>query len=145
LAYERDRLFLLTPAQQKLPSLYIEHNPPEPHPTDTPHFFQHEHGVLVHVTHYNALMWDADGMPATVIEHGVPQAPDIAYGGELARGIVVVNNLARRGRRLGADIYDDMRRNVPLDLIGMGSELLGGGKGEVANMKVQEFIAHYRF
>ncbi len=144
-AYEHDRLYLLTPEQQRLPSVYIEHNPPEPHPTDTRHFFHHPLGMLVHVTHYNALMWDAAGMPVAVIEHGVPEAPDVRYGGELERGIVVINNLARRGRRVGADIYEWAERSMPLDLIGMGSESMKGGKGEIANMDVPAFVARYRF
>ncbi|MDS1139725.1 glycosyltransferase family 4 protein [Pusillimonas sp. SM2304] len=144
-AYEHDRLSLLTSAQQALPSAYIEHNPPEPHPTDTRHFFQHGHGVLVHVTHYNALMWDAGGMPDAVIEHGVPEAEGVSYGGELERGIVVINNLGARGRRVGADVYEWARSRIPLDLIGMGSESMAGGKGEIDNMNVPAFVARYRF
>ena len=143
--YENDRLQLLTPTQQKLPSVYIEHNPPEPHPTDTQHVFRHEHGVLVHVTQYNALMWDAGAMPVAVIEHGVPDMPDVRYSGELERGIVVVNNLGNRGRRVGADIYEWAQSAMPLDLIGMGSQTLPGGRGEVDNMQVPPYIARYRF
>lgn len=144
-AYETDSRQLLTPAQQRLPSVYIEHNPPEPHPTDTRHFFGHDQGVLVHVTRYNALMWDAGTMPVTVIEHGVPEMANVLYSGELERGIVVINNLASRGRRLGADIYAWARASMPLDLIGMGSENIKGGCGEVDNMQVPEYICRYRF
>ncbi len=125
--YENDRLQLLSAVQQKLPSVYIEHNPPEPHPTDTLHFFRHEHGVLVHVTEYNALMWDSGSMPVAVIEHGIPEAPGIHYSGELERGIVVINNLSSRGRRVGADIYEWAQRSMPIDLIGMDSESIKGG------------------
>lgn len=144
-AYEQDRLQILNPVQQKLPSIYVEHNPPEPHPTDTKHVFQVEHGILVHVTQYNALMWDSGITPATIIEHGVPESPGITYGGELAKGIVVINNLASRGRRVGVDIYEKIQQSVPLDLIGMDSERLNGGLGEVKNMDVPACIAHYRF
>lgn len=143
--FERDRLELLTPAQRRLPSAYIEHNPPEPHPTDTPHCFRHERGVLVHVTHYNDLMWDSGGMPSTVIEHGVVQSPGVDYSGEIERGIVVINHLGRRGRRVGADLYDWARGCMPLDLIGMGSETLAGGRGEIPNMDVPAHVARYRF
>jgi len=135
---------LLTPEQLRLPSLYIEHNPPEPHPTDVVHPFRHERGVLVHVTRYNALMWDSGGMPARVIEHGLPEPPGVRYGGELARGIVVVNHLARRGRRVGADLYARLRREVPLELIGMDAQRLGG-LGELPNMEVAPFVARHRF
>lgn len=140
----RDAWSLLTPAQQGLPCAYIEHNPPEPHPTDTIHPFCHPRGVLVHVTHHNAQMWDRSGVPVRVIEHGVLPPPDVRYRGELDRGIAVVNHLARRGRRLGADLYAQMAAEVPLDLIGMESEACGG-LGEVANMEVAAFMARYRF
>lgn len=143
-AFERDRLLLLTPAQQALPCAYIEHNPPEPHPTDTVHWFRHEHGVLVHVTHHNALMWDCQDVPTRVIEHGLVAPPRPLYTGELARGITVVNHLRRRGRRVGADLYQWAGRRVPLDLIGMGSEELGG-QGEVPNMEVGATMSRYRF
>lgn len=143
--FEQDRHELLSVAQMNLPCIYIEHNPPEPHPTDTLHFFRHDRGVLVHVTHYNALMWDSGGMPVNVIEHGVPQAAGVRYIGELQRGIVVINNLGRRGRRVGADLYEWAHGSIPLDLIGMGSESLRGGRGEVPNMDVPAYVARYRF
>ena len=143
--FERDRHELLTPAQQALPSVYIEHNPPEPHPTDTRHVFRHDRGMLVHVTHYNALMWDSGDMPVRVVEHGVPEAPGVRYSGELRRGIVVVNNLGSRGRRVGKDVYEWARARMPLDLIGMGSETLEGGLGEISNMAVPAHVARYRF
>ncbi|WP_144639445.1 glycosyltransferase family 4 protein [Bordetella genomosp. 13] len=139
-----DAWSLLTPAQRGLPCAYIEHNPPEPHPTDTVHPFGHPRGILVHVTPHNAQMWDRSGVPVRVIEHGVPVPPEVRYVGELPRGIVVVNHLARRGRRLGADLYADMRRELPLDLIGMQSQALGG-LGEVPNRDVAAFMSRYRF
>lgn len=143
-AFERDRLLLLTPEQQALPCAYIEHNPPEPHPTDTMHFFRHEHGVLVHVTHHNALMWQAPGVCTRVIEHGIVAPPGVLYTGELARGITAINHLQRRGRRVGADLYEWAARRVPLDLIGMQSEAMGG-LGEISNMQVPAHMAQYRF
>jgi hypothetical protein len=82
--------------------------------------------LLVHVTPFNALMWDNGVTPTRVIEHGVLVPDDVAYHGTLPKGVTVVNNLARRGRRLGADLFEEVRRNVPLDLVGMGSAELGG-------------------
>lgn len=143
-AFERDRLELLTPEQQALPCAYIEHDPPQPHPTDTAHWFRHDRGLLVHVTHYNGLMWDAGDMPTRVVEHGIVPAVDVAYQGDLARGIVVINHLKRRGRRMGADIFEAARERVALDLIGMDAEALGG-LGEVPNMDVARVMARYRF
>lgn len=142
--YEHDRDSLLSAQQRALPCVYIEHNPPEPHPTDTRHIFRHERGVLVHVTHYNALMWDCGDTPVAVIEHGVP-CPGVQYDGSLQRGIVVINHLGRRGRRIGADIYNSACDHIPLDLIGMGSQACRGGLGEVPNRDVAAFVAPYRF
>ncbi|MBO1113773.1 glycosyltransferase [Bordetella petrii] len=138
-----DAPMLLSQAQRRLPCAYIEHNPPAPLAAETVHAFRHERGLLVHVTPYNAVMWDAGGMPQQVVEHGVVD-PGPLYRGDLARGIVVVNHLARRGRRVGADLYADAARHVPLDLIGMGSEEMAGGLGEVSNMEVAAFMARYR-
>lgn len=139
-----DAATLLSPQQQRLPCAFLEHNPPQQHPTDAVHPFRHPGGVLVHVTPYNAQMWDHSAdVTQRVIEHGIVP-PRARYLGELARGIVVVNNIARRGRRMGADLHLHMARQVPLDLIGMDSERCGG-LGEVPNMDVAAFMSHYRF
>src|ERR671929_1022261 len=68
----------------------------------------------------------------------------IRHTGEIARGIVVVNHLARRGRRLGADILEQVRAEVPLDLVGMAAEE-SGGLGEVPHDRLPAFEARYRF
>jgi len=68
----------------------------------------------------------------------------VRYSGELERGIVVVNHLAQRGRRLGADVFADLRTRVPLDLVGMDAERLDG-IGEVDNLDLAAFSARYRF
>jgi hypothetical protein len=143
-AFEHDRFQILTAEQRALPCAYIEHNPPEPHPTDTVHFFRHDRGILVHVTPYNALMWDSPGVSTRVIEHGIVAAPAVVYSGEIERGITVINHLRQRGRRVGADIYEWAASRVPLDLIGMQSETMGG-QGEISNMQVSAYIARYRF
>jgi len=142
--YENDAPRLLSAAQRKLPSIYIEHDPPRPYPVDTKHCFRHDTGILVHVTHYNALNWDAEDMPTRVIEHGVPINPAVRYSGELPRGITVINGLHKRGRRMGADLFEWSREQVPLDLIGMQSEVMGG-LGEVPNLDVAATMARYRF
>lgn len=138
-----DARLLLTDRQRALPSIYLEHNPPEPHPTDTRHPFRHPRGMVIHVTAFNAVMWDCSDMPVRVIEHAVP-VPDVRYEGGLARGIVVANHLARRGRRIGRDIFEQVRDRTPLDLIGMDAQALGG-VGEIPNMEVAAFLARYRY
>jgi glycosyltransferase involved in cell wall biosynthesis len=143
-AWDTERHTLLSPAQQALPRIYIEHDPPQEHPTDTPHWVDDPGALLVHVTPFNALMWQSGNTPVRVIEHGVRPLADARYRGEVARGVVVVNNIDRRGRRLGYDLYQQAARQLPLDLYGMGSER-AGGLGEVANHRLPETMAAYRF
>lgn len=142
--YEEHQHTLLTDAQRALPRLYVEHDPPQGHPTDTVHWFQEPHGTLVHVTHFNALMWDSGVTPATVIEHGVLVSDDARYTGERPRGVTVVNHLARRGRRLGADVWEAVRKRVALDLVGMDAAA-SGGLGEIPNPDLPGFLAPYRY
>lgn len=139
-----ERLQLLSRRQLDLPCAYIEHDPPQPHPTDTKHWFQHERGVLVHVTHYNRAAWDNGANRTAVIEHGVPAPRAAAVQGGIPKGIVVINHLRRRGRRMGADLFEQAREQIPLDLIGMDAEAMGG-LGEIPNMEVGDFISRYRF
>lgn len=139
---ERERL--LSPRQLALPCAYIEHDPPLPHPTDTAHGFEHERGILVHVTHYNRAAWNNGRMRTAVIEHGVPMPRPASEQARVARGIAVINHLRRRGRRMGADLFEQARERVPLDLIGMDSESMGG-LGEIPNMEVGPFVSRYRF
>lgn len=142
--WEKDQYELLTPAQRALPRIYLEHDPPRAHPTDTRHPVDDPNVLLVHVTPFNALMWDSGRTPTRVIEHGVVIPPQVRYQGELERGLVITNHLARRGRRLGADLFVQARAQVPLDLVGMGADELGG-LGEIAHANLPAFAARYRF
>ncbi|HSK10595.1 MAG TPA: glycosyltransferase family 4 protein [Vicinamibacterales bacterium] len=142
--YLEDQHEILTAGQRRLPRIYLEHDPPREHPTDTRHVVDDPGVLLVHVTGFNDLMWDAGRTPTHVIEHGVIVPPGVEYSGDLERGIVVVNGLRTRGRRLGADIFERVRREVPLDLVGMGSRE-AGGLGEIGHEDLPAFMARYRF
>jgi hypothetical protein len=142
--YAGDQHVILSAWQRRLPRIYLEHDPPRDNPTDTRHPVDDPNVLLVHVTHFNRLMWDGGRTPTRVIEHGVLVPEGVRYTGELARGIVVVNNLGRRGRRLGRDVFDEARRHVPLDLVGMGAQECGG-LGEVQPMDLAAFESRYRF
>jgi len=143
-AWNVDRHRLLSAAQRRLPTVYLEHDPPQEHPTNTRHWVDDRNVLLVHVTPFNALMWDSGHTPMTVVEHGVKLLAPASATYELPRGVVVVNNIKRRGRRLGADVYERVARAVPLDLVGLGSGE-AGGLGEVGNADLPSFIARYRF
>lgn len=140
--YLVDQFEILTPEQRNLPKVYLEHDPPRLHPTDTRHIMNDPRVLFVHVTHFNRLMWDNNHIATHVIEHGVTM-PDVPYSGDLDRGLVVINNLPTRGRLLGLDIFQEVKKHVPIDLIGMGSEEFG--LGEVLHPQLPEFISHYRF
>jgi glycosyltransferase involved in cell wall biosynthesis len=143
--WDEDRLRWLGAAQRDLPRIYLEHDPPQQHPTDTRHWVQDRGTLLVHCTHFNALMWDAGITPTRVIEHGVQPLGDARYHGERASGLVVINQLPRRGRRLGADLYLKMLDEVPLVLAGMGSQAMPCGLGEVAQHELPALMASHRF
>lgn len=139
-----DQYEILSEAQRQLPRIYLEHDPPQDHPTNTRHIVDDPDVLLVHVTHFNQLMWDCGQTPTCVIEHGVMVPKTISYQGDILRGIVVANDLRKRGRRLGADIFEQVRRSIPLDLVGMDAESLQG-LGEVHHSLLPGFAAHYRF
>ena len=138
----KDQYEILSPAQRELPKIYLEHDPPRQHPTDTKHIINEPDMTLVHVTHFNRLMWDNGQTPTVVIEHGVTE-PEAAYSGKLDRGIVVINNLPSRGRLLGLDVFMEVRKHIPIDLVGMGTGELG--LGEVLHPELPQFISQYRF
>jgi hypothetical protein len=139
-----DRERVLSPDQLRLPRIFIEHDPPLEHPTEQVHSFDDPAGLLVHVTPFNALMWNSGRTPTRIIDHGVPCPEDVHYSGELERGIVVVNCIGDRGRRVGPDVFETCRKQVPLDLVGMQSEAFGG-LGEVAPTNLRHLEARYRF
>ncbi len=142
-AWERGQQEILSPEQRRLPRIYLEHDPPRGHPTDQRHWVDDPDVLLVHVTSFNDLMWDPGRSPTWVIEHGVADT-GVRWTGAIDRGIVVINDLATRGRRLGADLFLGAREQVPLDLVGMGAELLDG-LGEIRRVDLPAFTARYRF
>lgn len=142
--YEDDQYEILSAEQRRLPKVFLEHDPPRKDPTDTHHPVNDPSVLLVHVTHFNQLMWDSGMTPTVVIEHGVTIPEGVVYTGERAQGLTVVNGLRSRGRRLGLDIFQRVREEIPLQLVGMGSESLGG-LGEVEPSRLSAFEARYRF
>lgn len=140
--YLEDQHRYLSAAQRRLPKIYIEHDPPRQNPTEEKHIVTDRDVMVVHCTHFNRLMWHTLA-PTRVIDHGVI-APPAEYTGELERGLVVVNNIASRGRRLGGDLLHEARKRVPLDLVGMGAGE-AGGLGEVLHRDLPAFAARYRF
>jgi len=143
--YREDQFEILSEGQRRLPRIYLEHDPPREHPTDTRHPAADDEGTLIaHVTAFNHLMWDNGAAASRVIEHGVTLPAGAKYTGDLARGLAIVNGLPSRGRRLGLDIFERVRKEVPIDLVGMESEQIGG-LGEIPHHSLATFAGQYRF
>ena len=117
---------------------------PRPHATDTRHLVDDPNVLLVHVTHYNRLMWDNGRTPTMVIEHSVAIDPTVSYRGELERGITVINSMPKRGRIVGYDLFLQARAQIPLDIAGMQTEEFGG-LGDIPYRNLHRRIADYRF
>jgi len=140
--YLADQYDILSKAQRRLPRIFLEHDPPWDHPAIAKHPVNDPEVVVVHVTHFNRLMWDNQVSDTIVIEHGVT-LPSVQYSGTINRGIVVINNLPKRGRLLGLDIFNEVKKHIPLDLVGMGTGKLG--LGEVLHPELPAFLSQYRF
>ncbi|MFF9392225.1 glycosyltransferase [Streptomyces griseoluteus] len=112
-----------------VPAVYVEHNSPHETAVDTRHPLAGRSDIpLVHVTHFNHLMWDNGRAPATVIEHGIID-PGHRWTGEEPRAAVVVNEPLRRGRTTGTDLLPRFASWAPLDVFGMRTEDLAGHLG----------------
>lgn len=107
-----------------VPAVYVEHNTPRGDVPTTRHpLADRDDLLIVHVTHFNALMWDTGSTRTTVIEHGIHD-PGPLYTGELAHFGVVVNEPVRRGRVAGADLLPRFGAVAPLDVFGMKTDRL---------------------
>lgn len=140
--YLVDQYKILSAEQRKLPKIFLEHDTPKEHPTDMRHVVEDPEVLIVHVTNFNRLMWNNNGCNTLVVEHGVTDK-EISYKGTIEKGIVVINDLPSRGRMLGFDVFNEIRKEVPLDLIGMNTGELG--LGEILHPQVPDFTSRYRF
>ena len=112
-----------------VPAVYVEHNAPQGRIAEMRHpAADRDDLVLVHVTHFNALFWDAGSTRTRVVEHGIVD-PGKRYTGELARAAVVINEARRRARVTGTDLLPRFSRVAPLDLFGMDAGSLDTGNG----------------
>jgi glycosyltransferase involved in cell wall biosynthesis len=114
-----------------VPAIFLEHNTPRRVP-DARHPLADADGwLVVHVTHFNDLMWDCGTTPTMVIEHGIVD-PGPLYTGELRRAAYVVNEPVRRTRVAGADLLRAYPPSVGVDCFGIDADLLAGSLGASA-------------
>jgi glycosyltransferase involved in cell wall biosynthesis len=105
--------------ERDLPVVYVEHNTPKGDVPNTRHpMADRDNLTLVHVTHFNALFWDAGATRTRVVEHGIAD-PGVRYTGELGRIAVVINEPVRRWRVTGTDLLPAFAAVAPLDVYGM--------------------------
>ncbi len=141
--YSEDASEILSPEQRALPAIYLEHNTPQGRINEMVHPVNDPGVLLVHVTHFNDLFWDPRRTPTRVIDHAV-MPTDGAYTGELERGVSLVNDMPRRKRVVGGDVFMRARAEVPLDLFGFNSKE-AGGSGDLPQAEVHERMKAYRF
>jgi glycosyltransferase involved in cell wall biosynthesis len=105
-----------------VPAVYVEHNCPGGSAERTQHPLAAQSRIpVVHVTHFNRLMWDNGTAPTEVVEHGVIDPGPLWTGAE-QRAAVVVNEPVRRGRTTGTDLLPRFACSAPLDVFGMGTD-----------------------
>ena len=136
-SYQTTQYEVLSPQQRELPKIYVEHNPPKQHPTNAKHWVEDIDVQLVHVNHYNALMWDNNGVPVSVIENGVPES-HASFTGEKACGLVVLEENPADDRVTGMDIFRQVKEALPLEVIQIG-------KKDITYQNLAEKLSPYRF
>lgn len=105
-----------------VPAVYLEHNAPRPAAADSRHPMAEQSAIpVVHVTHFNRIMWDTGQARALVVEHGVPDHGPL-WRGTRARAAVVVNEPQRRGRITGTDLLPMVALAAPVDVYGMATQ-----------------------
>jgi Glycosyl transferases group 1 len=104
-----------------LPALYVEHNTPRGDVADWRHPLADRTDVpIVHVTRFNAAMWDNGSAPVLVIEHGIPD-PGYRWTGELESLAVCINEPVRRRRVAGVDLAARIAASAaPIEVYGLG-------------------------
>lgn len=116
---------------KELPAVYVEHNAPWPHAATSRHPLSDRDDILlVHVTHFNELMWDTGLAPTVVVPHGIPD-PGERYTGELPHGAAMINEPVRRWRTTGTDLLPAFAEIAPIDVYGIGSDELDGRHHDV--------------
>lgn len=126
-----------------LPAIYLEHNAPQGRIADMRHPAADRPDLtLVHVTHFNALFWDAGSTRTEVIEHGIVD-PGARYSGELPHAAVVINEARRRHRVTGTDLLRRFEQAAPIDLFGIDAGALGGYE-DVPQSRLHDELARRR-
>jgi len=121
-----------------VPAVYLEHNVPGGRvPFDRHPMADQSLIPIVHVTHFNALLWDNGSAPFSVVDHGV-RDPGDRYVGDLARAGVVVNEPVRRGRAVGTDLVLQLANEHDVDVFGLQADVLKELPGASPRLRTYE-------
>lgn len=128
---------------RSLPTIYVEHNTPKGDVPSTRHpVADRSDLLLVHVTGFNDVFWDAGSTRTVVVEHGIA-APLASYSGDLPRLAVVTNEPVRRWRVTGTDLMPRFAQVAPLDVFGMGVAALPARLGlDDDRLNVHDDVPH---
>lgn len=104
-------------------AVFLEHNTPKGDVPASRHpLADQRQWSIVHVTHFNRLIWDCGSAETEVIEHGLPD-PGYRYRGAQERLAFVVNEPVRRWRTTGTDLLPEFGE-APIDAFGIDGHLL---------------------
>jgi hypothetical protein len=111
-------------AGEDVPAVHVEHDTPRGDVGGWRHPLADQRAIpIVHVTHFNAAMWDNGSAPVHVVEHGVLDNGSL-WSGEQPRLAMSVNEPVRRWRVAGMDLAARVARELPVDVYGMQVEQL---------------------
>jgi hypothetical protein len=109
-------------AGRDVPAVYVEHNTPRGDVAGWRHPLADQRAIpIVHVTDFNAAMWDNGEAPVHVIDHGIPD-PGYLYDGRLESLAFACNEPVRRTRVAGTDLAARVARSVPVHVYGMRTD-----------------------
>ena len=109
-------------AGRDVAAVYVEHNTPRGDVAGWRHPLADQHDIpIVHVTDFNAAMWDSGDAPVRVIDHGIPD-PGHLYAGHLESLAFACNEPVRRARVAGTDLAARVAGAVPVHVYGMRTD-----------------------
>lgn len=137
------RLWTGLTAGVDVPAVYVEHNAPTGQAAASVHPLAEQDVIpVVHVTHFNRLMWDCGVAPTMVVEHGVVD-PGYRYTGDRPSLAAVVNEPVRRWRVAGTDLLLGLADELPVEVYGMGMGALVGRAPQLAG-RVHDDVPQHR-
>ena len=137
-----EQYFLLSEEQRELPCLFLEHEPPQEHPTNMRHCVDSPQVLLIHTSPFNQLMWDNGKCFTSVIEHGISLPRHLQFTGEIEKGIALMPSRNFSPRKSGTDIFERIRKKIPVDVLDPGNRASHKG---MSHWEFLEHISRYRF